>query len=147
MSYSIDITDAGVRVLCDPDQPIAQQETPHPANGQAGQRYRKISAPESSTTFSGCMVWFPRLVRGMRRYSVIEQQANREPIFPNYHEEDTPSVKWSEKDNDDSASLDEEEALKSCIESLLRLDLIGTSVTPSGLQMILAASSKLSVMF
>ena len=136
VSYSIDVTDDGIRVLCNPHhQTAVGQEKPLPPL----LRCRKISAPASSST-AGCLVWFPRFVSGMRRrYSVIEHQANnnRQP------EEDLSSVRWPEEDDTSITDTDGQ----SCINSLCRIDLTGTSVTSSAVQLVLATSPKLSVNF
>lgn len=144
VSYSLDVTDAGIKVLCDPDQAvITTPEKPQSSTVNNGwnkeKRCRKISAPAN---ISGCMVWFPRLVRGIRRYSVVEQQANREPMFPAYQEEDASSP-WLE-DEVDRLSLDGETP-QTCIRSLTRLEILGTNVTSIGMQLILTTSPTITI--
>lgn len=158
--YSLDVTDEGIKILCDPDDDlITKLEQPQTREKQSNeQRCRKISAPARtggsggsshiiSGAASGCMVWFPRLVRGMRRHSVVEQkQHRREPIdcFVYQDGEETTSPLWPE-DEEFPTSNDSGEISPSCIRSLRRLELLGTSVTSKGVQFVLAASPTLTV--
>ncbi len=155
--YSADVTDEGIKILCDPnDDLITKLEQPQTKEKQWNeQRCRKISAPARTggggshiiSGASGCMVWFPRLVRGMRRHSVVEQkQHRREPIdcFVYQDSEATTSPLWPE-DEESPTSDDSGEISPSCIRSLRRLELLGTSVTYKGVQYVLAASPTLTV--
>lgn len=145
--YSIDVTDSGIVLLCDPDliKESTAQESQTSARGWKSERERcrKISAPSASHNHvSGCMVWFPRLlVRGIRRYSVVDEKQvnNKNNREPNLVYDDDNSPQWPE--DEEQELMADGEIPPTCIKSLRRLEILGTSITPSGIQMISAAAS------
>ncbi len=147
--YSIDVTDSGIKLLCDPDliKESTAQEPQTSARGWKSEqkRCRKTSAPASHNHVSGCMVWFPRLlVRGIRRYSVVDEKQvnNREPSLV-YQLDDDNSPQWPE--DEEPEMLGDGEIPPTCIKSLRRLEILGTSITPLGIQMISAASPIITI--
>ena len=159
VSYSIDVTDAGMRILSDPDGDLLISTKPKLQPqlvldvGWNEQRRRKISAPaRTSGHVSGCMLWFPRLVRGIRRHSVVEQQkqGRRDPLAYSLYQDDlakeggdTTCPLWHEEES--ATGKSREIKPQSCIRSLRRLQLIGTSVTSYGVQFVLSASPSVTV--
>jgi hypothetical protein len=88
------------------------------------------------------MVWFPRLlVRGIRRYSVVDEKQvnNKNNREPNLVYDDDNSPQWPE--DEEQEMMADGEIPPTCIKSLRRLEILGTSITPSGIQMISAAAS------
>ena len=147
VSYSIDVTDNGIKILCDPGLITESTQEPQPSvRGLKSEqeRCRKISAPASHSHVSGCMVWFPRLlVRGIRRYSVVDEKqvSSREPSLV-YQLDDDASPQWPEDEEEEMA---DGEIPPTCIKSLRRLEILGTSITPLGIQMISAASPVITI--
>ncbi|EFX71211.1 hypothetical protein DAPPUDRAFT_309146 [Daphnia pulex] len=147
--YSIDVTDSGMKLLCDPDLIIKESTAQEPHTSARGwkserERCRKISAPSASHNHvSGCMVWFPRLlVRGIRRYSVVDEKQvnnNNNNRELNLVYDDDNSPQWPE--DEEQEMMADGEIPPTCIKSLRRLEILGTSITPSGIQMISAAAS------
>lgn len=147
VSYSIDVTDSGIKVLCHPA--LIAESTKQPQTSawkseqqqQQQRRFRKISAP-ASTNVSGCMVWFPRLlVRGIRRYSVVDEKQAISRELSASSDEDIPPHQWPEDEEEETDG----ENPPTCIQSLRRLEILGTSITPLGIHMILAASPIIAI--
>ena len=145
VSYSIDVTDSGINVLCDPALITESTKQPQTSGWKSEQqqqqrRFRKISAP-ASTNVTGCMVWFPRLlVRGIRRYSVVDEKQAISREISASSDEDTPPHQWPEDEEETDG-----ENPPTCIQSLRRLEISGTSITPLGIHMILAASPIIAI--
>ena len=145
MSNSNSVTDAGMKVLCQPDSPLFEEaagpESPPPTTTGTKQRFRKISAPVLASS-AGCMLW---LRRGrFRRHSVIHENKKAHPEFTRSN---------SEEEEEEENLLCNEEALPNnnnnqlqCIRSLRRLDVHSTKVTPVGIQLILASSPAISIL-
>lgn len=144
-SYSIDVTDCGMKFLCDPTQIKTSVEQPQTSEWKPEQRCRKISAPAAPGHHhaSGCMVWFPRLlVRGIRRYSVLnEKKIDNQESRAHQSQEDI-SPQWPE----DELPMDGE-IPTTCIQSLHRLEILGTSVTPLGIELVSAASPIIIIVY
>lgn len=145
VSHSMDVTDAGIKVLCNPETFLEEEGNKHCACANASKsllaakRSRKISAPAS------CIVWLPRLVRGIRRHSVVQQQQQSSNRTGTQHfsinEEDDSHILWPEDEKSVSPSETFTEPPLSCIRSLRRLDVHDTKVTSEGLKSILNAAS------
>lgn len=143
MSHSMDVTDAGIKVLCNPEISLEEEEVRSKqqcdcATGSkqfAAKRVRKISAP------AGCMVWLPRMiVKGIRRHSVVNQQLNRTAVQQmSISEEEDSNRLWPEEEL--PSDIKSSQPPSSCITSLRRLDVHGTQVTQVGLRSILSAAS------
>lgn len=137
VSNSTGVTDLGIRALCYPH--LATDSWNNRASGrtaavdrvQSAKRTRKISAAAvDKIAASGCMLWLPRLaLAALRRRPLVEKQSGA-VWLPLEHSVD--ALDWPEDELHSSAGgLD-----SSCARSLLKLDVRGTGVTASGLQMI-----------
>lgn len=153
VSNSCDVTDAGMKVLCQPDSTLlgVEPQIPLPdakSGSQNQKRSRKISAPVLSS--AGCMLW----LKGFRRHSVIHSHSNRPPDSGKKHNSRASPTLLANCLEEDEALLhpmDDEvhpppDSSMKCIRSLRRLDIRGTCVTPFGIQLILASSPTISIL-
>ena len=147
VSHSMDVTDAGMKVLSNPATSLLEEERNNNCanNGSKSfttKRSRKISAPASCIPS-----WLPRMiVRGIRRHSVIQQQQSSNRTGAEQFcidEEDGSNIPWPEEESPASRSgLAFTDPPVSCIRSLRRLDVHDTKVTSEGLRSILNAASQ-----
>lgn len=147
VSNSNDVTDAGMKVLCEPDLAFSgyTELARSPVTAKPAKRFRKISAPVLSSV--GCVLWFRR---GTRRHSNVQnplQQHNNDK-----NNNISKGERYCTKEDDQVLlHLAEEEPTDTvtklqCIRSLRRLDVHNTSVTPVGIQLILASSPTISIL-
>ena len=156
VSNSPDVTDAGMKVLCHPESPLLGLEPQQPISpghhhSKIG-RFRKISAPVLSS--AGCMLWF----KGIRRHSIVHNNNNRHPHSGSNHRTASSNLPSCGEEESllNPPSMDENQDVqqpgpdssspKQCIRSLVRLDISATSVTPVGIQLILASSPSISIL-
>lgn len=146
VSYSIDVTDCGMKFLCDPTLITTSIEQPQTSKcgWKSEQRCRKISAPSApSRHVSGCMVWFPRfLARGIRRYSVLDEKKLNNHESPAHQSQEDISPQWPE----DELSLSGE-IPSTCIKSLHRLEILGTSITSLGIELVAATFPIITIVY
>ncbi|XP_057365528.1 uncharacterized protein LOC130686413 isoform X2 [Daphnia carinata] len=146
VSYSIDVTDCGMKFLCDPTLILTSMPQPKTSECErkSEQRCRKISAPSAPSRYaSGCMVWFPRfLARGIKRYSVHDEKKLNNHESPAHQSQEDISPQWPE----DELSLNVE-IPSTCVKSLCRLEILGTSITPVGVKLVAATSSIIIIVY
>lgn len=146
VSYSIDVTDCGMKFLCDPTLITTSIEQPQTSKcgWKSEQRCRKISAPSApSRHVSGCMVWFPRfLERGIRRYSVLDEKKLNNHESPAHQSQEDISPQWPEDELSLSGGIP-----STCIKSLHRLEILGTSITSLGIELVAATSPIITIVY